>query len=63
MSEVQGVGPLPAIATGQGFIGYFANNPVAANLMMGLMLVAGARGLRLTAQIFRPRPKVRSGSR
>ena len=53
MSEVQGVGPLPAIATGQGLIGYFANNPVAANLVMGLMLVGGLlAGLRLTAQIF-----------
>ena len=56
MSEVAQtppVGPLPGIATGQGLIGYFANNPVAANLMMGLMLVGGLlAGLRLTAQIF-----------
>ena len=38
---------------GQGLIGYFANNPVAANLIMGLLLVGGLlAGARLTAQIF-----------
>ena len=46
-------GHLPGIATGQGLIGYFANNPVAANLMMALMLIGGLlAGLNLTAQIF-----------
>ena len=47
------LGHLPGIPTGQGMIGYFANNPVAANLMMTLMLLGGLlAGLRLTAQIF-----------
>ena len=47
------LGSLPGIPTGQGMIGYFANNPVAANLMMTLMLLGGLlAGLRLTAQIF-----------
>lgn len=54
MSEtVPQLGHLPGIPTGQGMIGYFANNPVAANLMMTLMLLGGLlAGLRLTAQIF-----------
>ena len=47
------LGHLPGIPAGQGMIGYFANNPVAANLMMALMLLGGLlAGLRLTAQIF-----------
>ncbi|MCY4057758.1 MAG: efflux RND transporter permease subunit, partial [Gammaproteobacteria bacterium] len=37
----------------RGFVQYFANNPVAANLIMTLMLVGGLlAGMRLTAQIF-----------
>ena len=54
MSEVtQEFSRLPGIDTGQGLIGYFANNPVAANLVMALMLIGGLlAGVRLTAQIF-----------
>ena len=37
----------------RGFVQYFAKNPVAANLIMTLMLVGGLlAGMRLTAQIF-----------
>lgn len=36
-----------------GLIGYFVNNPVAANLVMGLLLAGGfIAGLGLTAQVF-----------
>ena len=53
MSETTPLGHPPRLVTGRGLLGYFANNPVAANLMMGLMLVGGLlAGLRLTAQIF-----------
>ena len=37
----------------QGFVPYFARNPVAANLLMALMLAGGLlAGLQLTAQVF-----------
>ena len=36
-----------------GLVPYFAHNPVAANLLMALLLIGGlAAGLRLTAQVF-----------
>ena len=38
---------------GNGLIGYFINNSVAANLIMGLLLIGGfIAGLGLTAQVF-----------
>ncbi len=44
--------PSPALPE-SGFVHYFANNAVAANLVMTLMLVGGVlAGLRLTAQVF-----------
>lgn len=40
-------------ANGTGLIGYFVNNSVAANLVMGLLLAGGfIAGLGLTAQVF-----------
>ncbi len=52
MSEITGPA-LPPSPSDQGLVAYFASNPVAANLIMVLMLAGGfLAGLRLTAQIF-----------
>ena len=45
--------PLVAPSLEQGLVPYFAQNPVAANLLMTLMLAGGLlAGLQLTAQVF-----------
>ena len=45
--------PPPRSGTRQGLVPYFARNPVAANLLMALMLAGGlSAGLQLTAQVF-----------
>ena len=53
MSEAAVPPAAPPTIPDRGFVQYFANNPVAANLIMTLMLVGGLlAGMRLTAQIF-----------
>ena len=53
MSETANTAPISSSIPDSGFVHYFANNPVAANLIMTLMLVGGMlAGLRLTAQVF-----------
>ncbi|MYD96707.1 MAG: efflux RND transporter permease subunit [Gammaproteobacteria bacterium] len=53
MSEASTTTTVPPTLPDRGFVQYFANNPVAANLIMTLMLVGGLlAGMRLTAQIF-----------
>ena len=43
----------PAVAPHGGLIGYFAGNPVAANLLMVVLVVGGiAAGQRLAVQNF-----------
>ena len=45
----------PPLARGRGLVGYFAHNPVAANLLMVFLLVGGfLASLKLTAQVFPP---------
>ena len=42
-----------SLATENGIIAYFANNSVAANLVMGLLLIGGLiSGFGLNAQVF-----------
>ena len=53
MAEATISAPLATPSTEHGLIPYFAHNPVAANLLMTLMLAGGLlAGLQLTAQIF-----------
>ncbi len=53
MAEVVDLPPLPSASFERGLVPYFARNPVAANLLMTLMLVGGlVAGWQLTAQIF-----------
>ena len=53
MSEAAATPPPSPALPESGFVHYFANNAVAANLVMTLMLVGGVlAGLRLTAQVF-----------
>ena len=53
MSDVAAPRIVPDLSGGHGMVGYFANNHVAANLLMTLMLVGGLlAGMQLTAQVF-----------